>query len=445
MGRSLKQRLLAGGLWVLVGKVATAASTLVISALLAKLLDPDDVGVYFIADKLIWFASMLALLGLNNTVVRLVAESIGSDQPGRARTAVRKVYLQAAVGVSVAVAFLMFGGGAWLAIRVWDSPPLAGLISVVAVWAGLHSFQILTSEAFRGFQDLRLATIFGGTITGVITASVLTVVWWFDLGITLEQVFRVFVGAAGFSLVLGLFLLSRKVRPLGEPEPLPTREVLSISLPLWVTGILAYGLTQSDVLILGAFRPTDEVAIYGAAAKLVSLVLMSLMLVNLVVPPFIAELYARGERDKLERMLRLTATMAGIPAFAVLVAYIVAGGPILALVYRDEYSAGALILAILSVARLIRVWSGSGSFTLIMTGHQSVLMRITMVTSAITLVGCLIAVRQWAGIGVASVVAFGVSLQSVWVWLAARRRTGLWTHMAMPTRRDLAELIRRAT
>ena len=36
----------------------------------------------------------------------------------------------------------------------------------IAAWAALQSFQILTSETFRGFHDIRLASIFGGVITG---------------------------------------------------------------------------------------------------------------------------------------------------------------------------------------------------------------------------------------------------------------------------------------
>ncbi|NIR58784.1 MAG: flippase, partial [Gammaproteobacteria bacterium] len=59
------------------------------------------------------------------------------------------------------------------------------------------------------------------------------------------------------------------------------------------------------------------------------------------VPPYIAELYARGEKRRLERILRQTAALAGIPAIVVLVAFIFFGGPILGTFYPDSYAAGA--------------------------------------------------------------------------------------------------------
>jgi O-antigen/teichoic acid export membrane protein len=39
---------------------------------------------------------------------------------------------------------------------------------------------------------------------------------------------------------------------------------------------------------MGAFRPHTEVAVYGAASRLVILVAMPLVIVNSVVPPLIA-------------------------------------------------------------------------------------------------------------------------------------------------------------
>ena len=165
--RSLKQRLVTGGIWVILGKLVTAGSTVFIAALLTRLLPRDAVGVYFIADRLIWLVAMLALLGLNTAVVRLVAEALGQGRPGRARAAIGLVYHYGTIGVAVAAAFLAFGGGAWLALKVWSSPLLAAAIAAVAAWAAVHSLQILTSETFRGFQDLRLATIFGGVTVSV--------------------------------------------------------------------------------------------------------------------------------------------------------------------------------------------------------------------------------------------------------------------------------------
>jgi len=86
--RSIKEKLLKGGAWAFAGKVVTALSGLAISALLARLLTPEEMGAYFLTFSLVSVAAIVAQLGLTQTVVRLVAESMGTDRPGRARQSV---------------------------------------------------------------------------------------------------------------------------------------------------------------------------------------------------------------------------------------------------------------------------------------------------------------------------------------------------------------------
>jgi O-antigen/teichoic acid export membrane protein len=439
--QSLKRKLLSGGFWVVLGKVFTATSRLAATGLLARLLTQEEMGAFGLAFSLVAAGAMVSHLGLQQAVVRLVAESVGKGRPARARAAIGVAFRYCGLGNLGVAAFLVLGGGAWLAAAVWDSPLLAASMVGVAVWIALWSFQLLASETFRGFQDLRSATIFGGMITWPLVLALLGLVRLVEGQASFGQVILVFIGCTATSLLLGVILLRRKVRSLPRGSSLGSGEVLSISLPLWINAITALALGQIDLWILGAFVTKQQVAVYFAAMQLVSLVFMSLLLVNLVVPPFIAELYARGEKQRLQRVLRTTATFAGVPASLVLVAYVLFGATLLGLVYGPAFRAGATVLAVLSVGRLVNVFTGSCGMTLIMTGHQKPLMCITLVTSALTVGSCLLAVRPYGMIGVASAVTGGTILQNVAMLLAARRLTGVWTHMALPRLRDFRALI----
>ena len=87
---SLRNRLLSGGVWATGGKAAAAASAVGVNALLARLLRPEELGAYFLTLSLVSITATIAGLGLSRTVVRLVAESVGREEPGRARGAVRR-------------------------------------------------------------------------------------------------------------------------------------------------------------------------------------------------------------------------------------------------------------------------------------------------------------------------------------------------------------------
>jgi O-antigen/teichoic acid export membrane protein len=440
---TLRQRLLTGGLWVVVGKLFTAGSSLAIHATLSHLLPRAEFGVYAKAHSLMLVAVLLAQLGLHQAVVRLVAESMGVARSGRARAAIGMVYRYAAVGVIGVAILLLSGPGSWFARAVWNSSLLAGLMGALTAWMAAASFQIITSETFRGFQDIRLATIFGGVISGVLTLGTLLLLALVRGGAQLGVVLWISAASVAASLALGLVVLRRKMAPLDAATDLAPREVLSISLPLWLNGLTLRAATQADIWILGAVIPDDELAVYAAAAFLVVMVSQPLILVNLVVPPFIADLYAKGEVRRLERILRQTATLAGIPALVLLLAMIFLGRPILGLIYPDYIRDGAPpILALLSVGRLVNVLTGSCGVTMSMTGHQKVLLRITIITSALTVAASLLVVGRHGSLGVAGAVCGGMIVQNLAMWLETRRHTGMWTHVGFPSRDVLRSILR---
>ena len=135
--------------------------------------------------------------------------------------------------------------------------------------------------------------------------------------------------------------------------------------------------------------------------------------------------------------------MAGVPAFVVLTAFLLFGGPIMALVFGEPYEAGSPILALLSVGFLVNVWTGSCGVTLSMTGHQTALMRITVVSGILSVGASLLVVHRFGTIGVASVVAAAAVFHNLAMWIAARYYTGIWTHATIPSREDIRSVLSR--
>ena len=149
-------------------------------------------------------------------------------------------------------------------------------------------------------------------------------------------------------------------------------------------------------------------------------------------------------------ILRLVADppgrIAGLPAIGALGFYLLFGPWLLEFVYHDPvYRAGFPVLALLSLARLVTVFTGSAAVTLSMTGHQDALLRITVTTSILTVVATFLVVGRWGSTGVAAAISGGVALQALAVWLTARIRTGIWTHVTVPTVGEIRALFRRET
>ena len=77
---SLKDIVLRDGSWTFALKIASMGASLAVSIVLARLLDPELLGTYFLILSFVSFAALVAQLGLNLAVVRLLAESLALGQ-----------------------------------------------------------------------------------------------------------------------------------------------------------------------------------------------------------------------------------------------------------------------------------------------------------------------------------------------------------------------------
>lgn len=436
---SLKHRLLSGGAWALCSKTMTALVFLAIDSLLARLLTPDDLGVYYLAFSIVVVSASVAELGLGRAVVRLLGEGFGLYQSWRVWHIIRMVLLLGLAGaLSTAIIYFLFGGA--LAKYAFNVPGLAGITGLVAGWMITITLKRILTEIFRGLHDIRLASIFGisseGLISGLFLLLGLGILLWMK-DVTLNTVILLIVISGLCSIFLAGWALYRKMKHLPRPriegnEPmnrLASGEVMRLALPMLFISMASLALTtQADVWILGMFRPQEDLAIYGAAARLTMLIGIPLMIVNSVVPPIIAELNAQGEKNNLEQVLRTTATLAGLPSLLMLIVLIPCAGSILSLIYGEYYRGGAMVLALLSFGQVVSVWAGSCGLTLMMTGHQSTMMWISILLSCISIGVGTLAAWHFGIVGMAMVSAGRLIFQNLLMLVFARKRVGVWTH-----------------
>lgn len=425
----LRERLLSGGLWTLAGKALGGVVVVATNALLARILSPAEFGEYFLALSLVTICATVAPLGANRAVVRFIAQFVGLNQPGAARAAVRQAIYLGIGGSLIMAAMILSGLGTWLLHGVVGSEALRDSIDLIALWIVPLAMTLLVAEICRGFHDMQGAVTHGGLSVGLLTVMMLGLLYAFGMRLDLRGVLIVSLVASVAGLSLAAFAVRRHVQDLPERAEVPFSFILKVALPLLVTNAMILALAQADIWLLGAYRTSQEVAIYSAAAKLMFIVSVPLNIVVAIIQPLVAEYYSQGRKAELQRLLRVAATLAAVPGFAALVAAIVFAGLGLKLLYGEVYAAGADVLVVLALGQLVYVWTGASAIVLMMTGHERSLMLLLGLTGAITVALMKALVHSYGMLGVAVGSAIGVALQNVVLWLAARRLAGVWTNV----------------
>ncbi len=429
--KEIKEYLLRGGAWALFGKTTNALSGLVLAGLLARLLAPADMGVYFLAFNLATFFSILGRAGLEHTLTRFIAQAHGSGQWGRLHSIYTKGTLLVLVGAGTAGLLTAVCVPA-LGLRLFNFPKLSAVSWLVGGWASLLAIQFTMGEVFRGYQKIGTSVCVSGLVTATLSVALLGVFSAISNHLVVVQVFVLVLVALSINNVIALILQHRLIRhrPNELGAPIEYRELFFHAWPLLVNAITTFILAQSDLWLLGVFSDEKDVAIYGAASRLVMLTAAPLAIVNMIVPPLIARMHEQNDMTTLERLLRSAAAMTGLPALVVLTIFAFLGAPILRMVYGSFYETGSVILIILCAAQVVNVLVGSCGYVLIMTGHKKTIMIISIASAIIALLLGFSLVQTHGAIGLAFAYATAIIAQQVATWLIVRWKCGIWTHAA---------------
>jgi len=441
---SLAQKLLRGGLWAIAGKVSTMPVAVLLATLLARLLEPAQLGGYFLAMSVVAAAAALVQLGLGRAMIKLVASSIATGRPGTARWAVF-----AGIGVTTAAALcavilLATAPGRALA----DTLEGGDLVRPVLLWVGLltacFALTELLTETLRGFHDQRAASLLGDQLLQrALLCAGLAI--WLLLGTTpdVEAVLVAALAAAAVATALALWLTWRHVRFLGhrgEAPPLAT--VLREGLPFMLMRGNFWLLSNGSIFALGIVRPAEEVALFGAATYLALLIQAPVTAANAVFAPVAAELFGRERTGLLGRVARGTSAAMLLPALALVVVLLLFGGPILELVFGPAYGAGHTIAVILAVGRCLATIFAPCAMLLAMSDRQADLAWVMSVSSIVSIVGYALAGPVWGGAGIAAVVALSLAVQGLLLGLACRRRLGIavYPHVTIAAAKETIRL-----
>ncbi len=461
-----QRRLLRESVWVVGGRLLGIGTAIGINVVLARVLPPADVGIFLLLGSILTFSSFVAMFGLNAGLVRFVSESIGVGDADQARRVLRQgtkvAILSVSCGGLICGGFLLLAGE-WL----FDLPQVVVLAPLVACGVvGAATIQLCAS-LLRSFHDSRVSIMltgqFGGPICNLLFGG-LTIGLYFLTTPTLNQV----MACSAFSMcaVLPLAIYScyriseRQLATLhsaastsakklqrvnatetAAPNSFAMMGLLVVCLPLMLTQSLSYITGQADIWIAGANVAHEEVALYGAARRLMLLIGMPMQLVNLTVIASIAELRARGQLQELQRILRSAATLAAIPALLVWLPIVIFPGQLATLIFGPYYADCAATLRILSIGQLVFVSVGAAELTLMMSGHHLKALSVNIFTSIALFISGITLSQQWGIQGLAIAWSAIVSIQCLSFWLFARRSVGVWTGLDFRFLREARKML----
>jgi O-antigen/teichoic acid export membrane protein len=290
-------------------------------------------------------------------------------------------------------------------------------------------------------DDFRAAALVGARSGGLIPnfLAMLGAAAVAGLGaLSLLAVLFLEVGAYAISLIAAVWFIVRclnapsKLHGAGQPLA-PTAErygaawYLAESWPNLINQIIAVMLSEVDLFWIACLSNDQVVADYGVIRSLRLLVAAPLLVAAVTLPPFVAELYGRGDLVRLERLVRGAATVLAIPSLAVLLVLLAAPATVIRLIYGEAFVGAAGALQILSLGAIVFVLKGNSGMVLTMTGRHRDLMVCSLGSLALYLAISPPLVARYGVVGAATAYTIQMIVQNVIVALRVKQTVGIAT------------------
>lgn len=411
-------------------KISGVIFAMMVNIFVARLLEIDEVGYYFLISSLAFFGALLARFGMRQSIVKTIAKNIALNKSATARGAARKFLLITITGTfATCLGYLLLRD--WIEAALFESDSYPFVYFVMA-WLSILALQSVLSDIFRGYQNIATSTLIDGTLSNLIIAFVLFGLWAAAVSVGITQV--VTITLAGYLTVV-VFGVARLLKTLsvsvrGQDES-SYKDILNLSWPIFIVNLSTYFMGEASIWFVAYFDTSMQVAIYGACVKLVKLVTLPLLIQNIVITPLIVALHTVKDTQKLHQLVRGAATLTAIPSIALIAMYALVGNSVLDILFGADYASGWSVLSVLCVGYLVNVWSGPCNNTLMMTGHERLVMRL-FVFSTLIGVGLMFSLgKEFGAVGVAAAVSAGLTIHNALAVIYAYRTEGIKTYATL--------------
>lgn len=395
---SLARKIASNTLIQIVGRVITTATALVVVGALTRYLGVAGYGEYTTIFAYVSFFGVLADFGFFWIMLREISKD-GADESSIISNVLT---LRTVLGVVV------FGVGYLIAqfIPQYSSEVQVGIgiIAFAWLWLALNSTFVGVFQRHLRMDQAVLTDILGRVVILV------GVLWIIASGGTLSQMLWVYVLGNFLNFLASLILGSRFVRIRPAFDLALWKRIALEAWPMGLVLILHVIYFKIDTVMLSLIKDSTAVGIYGAAYKILEVLLtVPVMFLGNVFPTLTR--YIESKDKRLPRIFQQSFDVLAIIALPIVAGTIVLAKPIIAFVAGSDFvtastqqflgspATAATSLAILIVAVGFSFFSNFFNYALIAMGRQRQLIGPNALFVAINVLTNLIAIPALSYIG----------------------------------------------
>ena len=423
-------RIARGAGIVFVGTIISMLFGFFNKAIIARYFATAEYGVFNLALTVFSISLVIATLGFGSSLPREVAiykEKKPSQLWDLVSTAITILIFN---GVLLAL-FLIIGANS--AAQIFHDVRLEEPLEIIAFALPFSALTAGIVAISRGFGRVREKVYFQNIFYPM--AFFVFILIGTLLGFGFSYIFFAYTVAQVLTLIFLLFDVIRIKLIKFKIVFIPSlgKELVIFSLPLMLTGILAFIMTRTDTLMLGYYLNSEIVGIYNAAAPLANMLPIFLNSTGFLYMPIASQLYAQEKLREMGRVYQILTKwvfLLTLPAFAVMFLFPEA---VINFFFGTKYLGASKALQILALGFMFHTFLGLNGLSLTVIGEPKLNLIGNSLAATLNVILNILLIPAYGleGAAVATAVSYFVAnvFRTFWLYQKTKIHPFSWNYV----------------
>jgi O-antigen/teichoic acid export membrane protein len=338
--------------------------------LITRTVGADIYGLFLLSQAVVRIAVLIGALGLPHAVLRFVAAYKAKNNFPKIRGIIL-FSLRTVLTTSIILSVILFIGAPLISSNIFHVPEMAVFLRILTIslpfWALLH----VLFSSLQSFKKIKFIVFVEKGLMPII--RLLLLIFFFLIQLFIFGLLAATVISTVICFVGSFFYLLKTVDFRSHKKDIVYEKSkwISFSLPLLLSGFIFLLITTTDILMLGFFKTSASVGIYGASAKIAVLTTVFLTSFYLLFKPIISELVANQEISRLSVLLKTVNKLNFLVSFPIFLCLLMFSRDIISL-FGKQFSAGATTLVILLCGQFCYILAGGTFYIFAMIGKPKI-------------------------------------------------------------------------
>lgn len=421
-------------------KILNSVVILITSAIITRILSPENAGIYFLIYSLAAYVGVICRIGSGQAVLKFVSQFNYNNEGGGIKCSILKTSQITGLGFILAIIIITLCKSYLITYNKSLYEFINNNLYVCFILIFCISYQAIISQSLRGSGRTTLGVFADNTSAMILFVLVLGLLNFFDLTATLDDIVALLATSYFLALLSSsiiLFYVTYNSNNIGFIE---TKQIFKFCMSAFVINIVNVSISETALHIAAFVLTTRDLAVFGASFRFVKSMFLPLMIVNIVVEPLIVKFITSKETKELEKLLRGAATLAAIPSVAAMFLLILFGDYAMSFVFGDFYSKSHNIVVVMSIGYIVNVITGPCGALLIMSGNEKVAMHINVFMLLVSIILAFFFMKYFDGLGVAAGFSVGMIIGNITLLTISKKRLGIYTSVSFSYNDILASI-----